>query len=375
MSNDYLWDGAGPPDPDVEKLEKMLEPMRHKGPAPDFPMPVRQMPRRPWMRRLVPLAAAAALVLMAWAAWEWQWGTPTLTVERLSGAPVVGSKPIGRIGEIGIGQWLVTDAASRARIDVALIGEVEVQPNSRVGLLHTGAKEHRLSLERGKMRARIWAPPLLFFVETPSSTAIDLGCAYTLEVDDAGAGELLVESGWVAFEYKGRESFVPAGAMCRTRPGVGPGTPVRKDASAAMKNALQTVDFELPGVAGGVPGGVSGGVQGGVAGGVQGGVADGVEGGIEGPMQRRAAAIGTVLEESRAEDAFTLWHLLARTQGDERARVYDRLAQFVPPPDGVTREGVLRGDRPMLDAWWNALGLKSSSWWRMWKGPWPPPAK
>ena len=80
-----------------------------------------------------------------------------------------------------------------------------------------------MALDRGEIRARIWAPPRLFFVNTPSATAIDLGCAYTLQVDDRGWGKVRVETGWVAFEHKGRESFIPKDAMCATRPGVGPG--------------------------------------------------------------------------------------------------------------------------------------------------------
>jgi hypothetical protein len=32
----------------------------------------------------------------------------------------------------------------------------------------------------------------------------------------------------------------------------------------------------------------------------------------------------------------------------------------------VSREGVLRGDRAMLEAWWNSLGLGDVDWWRLW---------
>jgi hypothetical protein len=52
--------------------------------------------------------------------------------------------------------------------------------------------DHRLALDHGAIEARIWAPPRLFFVETPSARAVDLGCVYTLEVDRAGAGRLSV---------------------------------------------------------------------------------------------------------------------------------------------------------------------------------------
>jgi hypothetical protein len=45
--------------------------------------------------------------------------------------------------------------------------------------------------------------------------------------------------------------------------------------------------------------------------------------------------------------------------GEDRVRVYDKMAGFVPPPPGVTREGVLQLDQHMLDTWKNQL---ESSW-------------
>ncbi len=43
----------------------------------------------------------------------------------------------------------------------------------------------------------------------------------------------------------------------------------------------------------------------------------------------------------------------------DRARVYDKIATFVPPPDGVTREGVINLDQGMLDRWKDSL---EASW-------------
>jgi hypothetical protein len=54
----------------------------------------------------------------------------------------------------------------------------------------------------------------------------------------------------------------------------------------------------------------------------------------------------------------------------ERDRVFDRLATFVEPPAGVTRDGVRSGDTVMLDAWWNAFGVGSTSLWRTWSQQW-----
>jgi hypothetical protein len=105
-------------------------------------------------------------------------------------------------------------------------------------------------------------------------------------------------------------------------------------------------------------------VQGGVAGGVEGGV----PGGVEGAMKIRAAALYTVLAESRKRDALTLWHLLTRVAPEEKNRIFDRMAQLVPPPAGVTREGIFSGNAAMRDAWADQLGIGSMSWWRFfWK--------
>jgi hypothetical protein len=85
---------------------------------------------------------------------------------------------------------------------------------------------------------------------------------------------------------------------------------------------------------------------------------------------RRAAALDLVLSAARRRDALTLWHLLTRGSLEERERVYERLAALAPPPNGVTRELVLAGNRLALDRWWDWLGIDTSTWWRLLKKKW-----
>ena len=274
-------------------------------------------------------AAAAVLVLLSsWGVWLVysnradgiliENGKPAWRVKRLDGAPTVGTERISNNGELAVGEWLETDANSRAQIDVSSIGNVDIDENTRVRLLETRPTEHRLELARGKMSAHIWAPPRLFFVNTPSAVAADLGCAYTLEVDDQGSSLLRVTSGWVALELENRESIVPAGAACETRPSLGPGTPYFEDASSVFRQSLKTVDFDPD-------------------------------------AHTRSSALASILDQARPRDTLTLWHLLARVDGEDRARVYDRMATLSPPPAGVTREGVLKLNQQMLDDWRHEL--------------------
>jgi hypothetical protein len=78
----------------------------------------------------------------------------------------------------------------------------------------------------------------------------------------------------------------------------------------------------------------------------------------------------TVLRTAREHDALTLWHLLRRTAGAQRAQVFERFAGLVKLPAIMTRDAVLRGDAEAVDASWNALGLGSTEWWRDWKRKW-----
>ena len=86
-------------------------------------------------------------------------------------------------------------------------------------------------------------------VDTPSATATDLGCVYTLHVDEDGTGMLSVAAGWVAFEFNGRESFVPAGASARTDPRDRSRHAAVRRCRAAMQAALDEFDYGTDGAA------------------------------------------------------------------------------------------------------------------------------
>jgi FecR protein len=341
MHDDYLWDRSGDPDPEVVRLERVLAGIRHRSAPPPFVITDAVHPRSRWTASWqfsARMAAIAALLIVAVGALQFglrprgaEWHDAVL-----GGRPTVGRVALDTRGTLAVGQWLVTDASSRAEIQVGDIGSVEVAPNSRVRLISARPGNNRIELRKGLVRAMIFAPPREFAVEAPSATAIDLGCVYTLEIGDDGTGLLHVQSGWVAFASGGRESFVPSGASAQTRPDFGPGTPYFDDADEGLRAALARVDFEPK------------------------------------TSPNRTAALDAVLAAARPRDGITLWHLLSRVRPDERARVFDRLAQIAPPGDGVTRDGILRGDREMLEAWWDQLGLQPLSWWRTWERPWPP---
>jgi hypothetical protein len=325
MSDEYLWDRSGPPDAEIERLERTLAALRykHRGTLVREP-PARAARSRP---RWWSAAAAAAVVVAA------------LGLSRLAPAPVratgwqvaslhgparLGSGDAAIQMPVRTGQLLRTGAKSELTLLADEVGKVDLGPDSEL----RAASNRQLLLQRGALHAYIWARPREFVVDTPSARAVDLGCEYTLNVDPVGNGVVRVSMGWVAFGYAGRESFIPAGAECLTRKRQGPGIPFYEDAPQPLQRALAS--FE----------------------------------------QGDSAALGAILLKARPRDALTLWHLLTRVSRPDLGAVFDRFAELVPLPPDVTRAAVLRGDAHMIDLCWDALNLENTSWWRGWERRW-----
>jgi len=296
----------------VSRLPKRIEPPRDLWP--DIAARIAAGgSRRSWRRWYwVPLAAAAvfALVMIGRTIKSTAWD-----VTALAGRPLIGTKRLTATGRLRVGDWLQTDDTSRALVAVGRIGEVEVQPDTRMQLVVARADEHRLALARGTIAAKVDAVPRLFFVETPAGTAIDLGCAYTLATDSLGKGVLHVTGGEVEFQTGPRSARVPLGALMQIRPATGPGIPYVEDAPAPLVRALIAFDFQKGG----------------------------------------ARATRSILTLARPQDALSLWHLLQRVDPALRGMVYDRLAALVPPPPGVTRRGAIALHSRDLQGYWTKI--------------------
>jgi hypothetical protein len=320
MNDDYLWDRSGPPDPEIERLERTLAPLRYRHRSDLFE--ARHSPARHWWA----LAAAAAVVVAAVAlemrtpippAMAWQ-------VDSVHGQASLGTRQAAVAMSLRAGQLVRTGSDTEMTLRAEEFGTMLIGPDSQL----RAATDRRVELERGVLHAYIWAPPREFVVDTPSARAVDLGCQYTISVDASGNGLLRVSLGWVAFQNAGQESFIPQGAACITRKRQGPGIPFYEDASEPLRRSLAA--FE----------------------------------------QGDADALAGILSAARPSDGITLWHLLTRVAEADRGRVFDRFAQLVMLPKEVRREAVLRRDSHAIDLCWDALNLENTDWWRGWEARW-----
>lgn len=273
--DDYLWTKDGLADGATKDLEALLGQAKFKGMT--FPA-ARTTPRR--KRALLfpafALAAAAAATL--------------IIVLQTDGVHVVDD---GSRHKLATGQWLETGVDQRLTLELARdIGVVEVRGDSRVRVQRVDGQQQRLELSRGSVHAVVSAPPRLFVVDTPSATAVDLGCEYELRVDGDGASHLRVQSGRVVLEGAGLGTTVLADMWAVTPKDEAPGVAFDLNASPGFIVAVERLATD-------------------------------------------PHAVEVVTQLAGPRDAVTLWQLRERATGEVREKLEARLETLVPrPPDG-----------------------------------------
>ena len=291
----YLWDRTGAEDPDVAALEQALGPLAHDG------RPFQGA--RPERRRFRAHYGIAAALLI---------GLGTWMLVRRPAAPESDQDEIQLAAEHS-GEWFEATTRSRTLLLADGMGDVTIEPGSRLQVRRVDPEATRFYLQRGQLDAFVVAQARFFQVETPSTTCIDLGCRYKLTVDDAGESHVVVTTGEVAFENPdGSEVFVPNGAECRANHGSGLGTPRFVDADSRFRTALDAFDDT-----------------------------SGAE------TRRRDLARKLLALAGTPRDTLSLWHLLADRDAEIALAAERRISELVGwPPEQAAQKMVPQGLDP-----------------------------
>ena len=305
MTDDYLWDRSGPPDPEIQALEQLLAPLAHDG---------RGFVRSE--RRLSPRWG----YLVALAGWR------DLAGLRPHGQDELTLRIAGRDRSLRSGSWFVATEKER-ELELGEVGWMTLAVGSRLQIRRLQEEEASFYLARGSIEARVSADaqPRFFQVGTPATTCVDLGCKYTLTVDDAGDAFVEVQTGRVAFENDGRVVFVPAGATCRATRHRGHGTPRFKDAPEPLAKSLDAFDAAAR----------------------------------ELPARRRELAREVLRCCGSVRDALSAWHFLQDRDAQVAISAHVRLMEIAGRPEGLPRP-LTRPTREDCDGWKEKL---EGEWW------------
>jgi len=279
-NSEYLWDGSGPPDPTIQSLEHILRPLRH--PSQGLPQQFsnttdnlshihsKRSARTQWALWRNPRAfLIAALVLFAttfgvglWLSQEIE--STITTTSQTDQHQTLNEWPMLRYSgslqtpqTLTVGQWLTTANNERAQLQVADIGTLDISENSRIRIKHSITDtEHRLELDHGTVNAHVDAPPKLLVIESDLGQIVDMGCAYTLAIDQNNEGYLHVTQGAVVIEQPNKKIhinahknptttklpiYLPAGARIESNQNHGLCLPFFDDSDAALIRVLRQI--------------------------------------------------------------------------------------------------------------------------------------
>jgi ferric-dicitrate binding protein FerR (iron transport regulator) len=323
-SDDYLWDRSGEVDPEVARLEELLSPLHHDAPLDE----IRLRRKRSLPVLIAMVAAAAAVLALVW--WRWPRTEPTqlatctgTTGFKLiaQGGAVACNGARVESGELAVGSVVETGAA-RAEVHYQdpqhadIHANLTFSENTRVRLAKTSADHHELYLERGKLHAFVSAPPRLFAVTTPSTQVTDLGCEYTLTVDDRGAGMIEVLTGKVELATgTGAIVVAPKRTRAHLMPGRRPGVPLYEAATAEMESAVRAFEANEPG------------------------------------------GVARVLAVAGPQDAITVADMSLLVSADQKRAVLEKLQTLVPIPQSTTIDEVI-ADNDLWTMWFDEVVLR-----------------
>lgn len=330
--DDPLWNPAAKADGDLVRIEQLLSPLGARARGITMPTVRTHQPRH--LRGLGWAMAAAVTLMVSAGAFQyrlrWQEGAGW-QASRTTAASTTNSR-------LDPGHRIVTRPDQTARISVARIGNISLSPDSSLRLERTGTGQHRVRLDSGHMRARIWAPPGYFGVETGSAEIVDLGCDFEVWKQADGTGRVQVLSGWISYRAGDNDILVAEGyaaSFDRTRIG----TPVRVDAPTAFAQAVHALDAQ----------------------------SDDNTANVE-------ALAATVAKAARNQDSLTLLSLLTRRPLLARTDIYPRLAEALRVRNDAPghRKAWEDGDTSAMNAWWERLPRQPKRWLANWNDvlPW-----
>lgn len=236
-------------------------------------------------------------------------------VTKVKGNPTVNNgNAMAFTDSIKAGDWIETNDSSRAVITIAGLGEITVEPKSKLTILKSEQGEHRVLLEYGTINTNFSEKSDKFSIETKNSIARDnnvTGTAYTFSIDNKGDGMILVKDGSVTLESRGKEAVVPAGKICLVQAIAGPGTPFSVTASNEFRKALYAYDFE----------------------------------------PHTTNAIYNVINTANETDMVSLINLIPRVNDEVKEQIYSKVSGYVAPPSYIVMDSLRYFDCEKLGEW------------------------
>lgn len=213
------------------------------------------------------------------------------------------------------GELLTTNEFSKTVIHVPKVGTMEIGYNSQLFLDKAKDGANTVTLKLGKVHLSNIEYMPDFTILVNGFEIIDRGGKFEIENTSLNVAKLTVGYAFAEIIYNDVSYMIDENHTCILRKGFRPGTPVNINSSDSMRAAVEWFDFENGG----------------------------------------ELAIEKIISLSKEQDVLTLLALIPHVAQLQRQIIFQEISNRFPPPESVTRAGIIRLDKEMLYIWWQEI--------------------
>ena len=218
-------------------------------------------------------------------------------------------------GTISQGQSMLTNNLSRAAIRVPKVGNIEVGENSLIVLEKAKDGDNVVILRQGSINVVNNSNMPELSVGLGNCIVTDRGGEFNVSIDDKENARIFVKYGYVEIQKNQEIIYLNENYNCEIKFGFKIGTPYHEDASEALKEEVANFDYR-----------------------------NGGENSIE-----------KIMELASERDMLTLLSLIPKSSQLKRQLLFQAIVNKYPPPETVTRMGIIKGDSQLLYLWWQEI--------------------
>lgn len=149
--------------------------------------------------------------------------------------------------KVNVGDWIQTDSVSSVVLKIVNVGDVSIEPNSKVRFIQSDGNVSKIEVLYGTVNTST-SQADKFVLQASNMKVQDKGGSYSFKVDEKGNGVIYVNNGIANVESGNKSAVVTDGTFCLYKPEHGIGTPFRKDSKPEFQNALFQYDFNNGGM-------------------------------------------------------------------------------------------------------------------------------
>lgn len=232
-------------------------------------------------------------------------------IQCLDGYTIINGK-ISPSGKLEQGETLSADKTSHITLHIPDVGRLEMSPGSSIELEKAKDGDNIVKVNYGTVKVVGTVTMPSFKIKLSSSSIIDKAGTFSVSVDQNQNANITVENGFVEINRKDYDVFVKEGFVCKVNDNYRPGTPIRIDEPDSLKREIERFDY------------FNGG----------------------------DASVEKIISEAKDSDMLTLLSMIPFASKQQREILFQAVVNYFPPPLGVTRLGIVSGDKEMLYKWW-----------------------